>query len=426
MEVRLSRSGEVDLDLKAPPSKSVTHRALVCAALAGGRSTLVHPLAATDTLVTARALATLGVPVQTGEDAWVVDGCEGKFPAGDRVTIDCRNSGTSLRFLASLALLSPHPVVLTGDARMRERPIGPLADALEVLGGRVRFCGEPGVPPLEISGRLCGGRVVVDANQSSQFISSLLLAAPMADAPVEILLRGDPASRSYIDLSLDLIAAFGVRHLERDGYRRFLVHPDQYLPRRFTIEGDWSSALYFFAIAAVSGGRARVRNLSPTSAQGDRTVLSILEEMGCRVSLTQDGAVLARDGPLRGVVADMREVPDAVQTIAAVAAFAATPTTISGIAHLRYKESDRIAAVERMLGSVGVKTVEGKDSLTIIPGPMHGGVIDPLADHRTAMAGGVLGLGAGEVTITGAECVNKSFPGFWETLSGAELWNGLC
>lgn len=425
MEVRLSRSGEVDLDLKAPPSKSVTHRALVCAALARGRSTLVHPLSATDTLVTARALASLGVPVQTGKDAWAVEGCGGKFPAGDRVTLDCKNSGTSLRFLASLALLCPYPVVLTGDARMRERPVGPLAHALEGLGGHVRFCGESGVPPLEISGRLCGGRVEVDASQSSQFISSLLLAAPVADAPVEILLRGDPASRSYIDLSLEVMSAFGVTNVERDGYRRFSVHPDHYLPRSYAIEGDWSSALYFYAIAAVSGGRARVRNLSFTSAQGDRKVLSILEAMGCEVSSLPDGAVLARDGPLRGVVADMREVPDAVQTIAAVAAFATTPTTISGIAHLKYKESDRIAAVKRMLGSVGVKTVAEKDSLTIIPGPVQGGVIDPLADHRTAMAGAVLGLGAGGVTITGAECVNKSFPDFWKTLSEAGLWNGL-
>jgi 3-phosphoshikimate 1-carboxyvinyltransferase len=424
--VRLSRCEEVDLDVHAPPSKSVTHRALVCAALARGRSTLDHPLAATDTLITARALGLLGVPVRTGGGAWVVDGCGGAFPARGRVTIDCNNSGTSLRFLASLALLSSYPVILTGDARMRERPIGPLGEALESLGGRIRFCDRPGVPPLEISGRLRGGRVMVDAAMSSQFISSLLLAAPLAEAPVELLLRGDPASRSYIDLTLDVISAFGVTHLERDGYRRFSVHPDSYCPRRYAVEGDWSSALYFFAIAAVSGGQARVRNLSPTSAQGDRTVLFILEAMGCEVSLTQDGAVVARDGPLRGVVADMREVPDAVQTIAAVAAFAGTPTTISGIAHLRYKESDRIAAIVRMLQGAGVKTIAKGDSLTIIPGPVHGGVIDPVADHRTAMAGAVLGLGAGEVTISGAECVDKSFPGFWETLSEAGLWNGSC
>ncbi|MDK2890871.1 MAG: 3-phosphoshikimate 1-carboxyvinyltransferase [Methanoculleus sp.] len=416
MIVRVSRTGPVDAAFEAPPSKSYTHRALIAAALAGGESRIAAPLRAADTELTARGLESLGVAIEWLPEEIAVSGCGGTFPTPGEVTIDCGNSGTTLRLLTSAALLARHPVVLTGSPRMLERPVGPLAGALGALGADVVFTGQPGFPPIRVSGRLRGGKTEIDGSISSQFISSILMAAPYAEEDVELTLPAAPASRSYLDVTADVMIRFGAR-FEQRGYDWFRVKSGvPYRGRGYRVEGDYSSASYLFAVAAVCGGKVTVTGLNPASVQGDRRFLEALEAMGCRVTARGDAVMVERTGALRGIEIDMSSSPDTVQTLAAVAAKAGSPTTITGIAHLQYKESDRVGVTSDTLRRMGAGVEVTEDSLTITPAPLHGVAVDPHDDHRTAMAFAVLGLAVGGMAILEPECVAKSFPGFWEAL----------
>jgi len=259
----------------------------------------------------------------------------------------------------------------------------------------------------------------MDGSVSSQFISSILMAAPYAGREVEVTIPAPPASASYLDITVDVMQAFSGR-VRRTGYERFAVSTkDQYRGRTYAVEGDYSSASYFFAIAAICGGRVTVENLVPGSVQGDRRFPDALAAMGCRVTYGNHAVTVERSGDLRGIIFDMSASPDTVQTLSMVAAMAQTPTTITGIGHLKFKESDRITGTAERLRALGGHVDVGNDSLTITPAPLHGGTIDPANDHRTAMSFGVLGLGIGRIAVLNAECVNKSFPGFWNMLKQA-------
>ena len=413
------RVQSVDLKMTAPPSKSYTHRALIAGALASGTTEIQNPLDADDTRLTAAALRALGVHVEDRKGTIHITGCDGEIPDTGDTVLDLDNSGTSLRLLASLALLCWHPVILTGSARMQERPIGPLADALSAIGGFVEFLKTPGYPPVRVSGKMEGGAVTIDGSVSSQFISSILMAAPYAGRDVDVTIPAPPASASYLDITVDVMQAFSGR-VRRTGYERFVVSTkERYQGRTYAIEGDYSSASYFFAIAAICGGRVTVENLVPGSVQGDRRFLAALTAMGCRVIYGERAVTVERSGDLRGITFDMSASPDTVQTLCMVAAMAKTPTTITGIGHLKFKESDRITGTAERLRALGGHVDVGNDYLTITPAPLHGGTIEPANDHRTAMSFGVLGLGTGEITIMDAGCVNKSFPGFWDMLKRA-------
>jgi 3-phosphoshikimate 1-carboxyvinyltransferase len=418
MIVTLPRRAGVDIAAEAPPSKSFTHRALIAGALADGTTTVTGPLEADDTRLTTAALKALGVEVTVTPGRVVITGCDGDIQNSGTTTLDLDNSGTSLRLLTSLGLLCRHPVILTGSARMQERPIGPLVTALNSLGGSLAFLGNPGYPPIRVSGKMTGGPVSIDGSVSSQFISSILMAAPYAACDVEVRIPAPPASASYLDITVDVMQAFTGR-VSRLGYERFLVSTDnRYRGRTYAVEGDYSSASYFFAIAAVCGGRATVGNLMPASVQGDRRFLDALADMGCRVTYGSSSVTVERTGDLRGITFDMATSPDTVQTLCMVAARATTPTTITGISHLKFKESDRINSTADRLRALGGDVTVADDRMTIQPAPLHGGTIDPANDHRTAMSFAVLGLGIGGITITDAACVNKSFPGFWDQLAG--------
>jgi 3-phosphoshikimate 1-carboxyvinyltransferase len=416
MIVTLPQRHGVDITVAAPPSKSYTHRALIAAALARGTSTIVHPLVADDTNLTIRALRRLGVPIEAEERSVTIEGCDGAFSCPPDTVLDLDNSGTSLRLLASAALLTDHPVTLTGSPRMQERPVGPLADALVTLGGRISFQQKTGFPPVTVSGRLEGGNATIDGSASSQFISSILMAAPYAQHEVTLSITGTPASQSYLDITTGVMTDFGAV-IRREGYHRFDVsNRDHYTGHTYVIEGDYSSASYFFALAAICRGRVVVSGLNPESVQGDRLFLSALRKMGCQVTYAHDGVMVEHEGPLTGITIDMSSAPDTVQTLCMVAAVAKTPTMITGIGHLKYKESDRLAVTVERLRQLGCVAHTEDDRIIIQPAALHGGTIDPANDHRTAMSFAVLGLGIGEVSITSAECVNKSFPGFWDTI----------
>jgi len=417
MDVALRKAGPLDCTFVAPPSKSYMHRALVAAALADGESLVLDPLVADDTEVTRRALESMGISIEGVENGLVVHGRGGTLSCPGGLVIDAGESGTSMRLLCSVALLCGRPVTLTGSRRMKERPIGPLAAAIRALGGEVEFLGAEGYPPVRVSGTIAGGDVWVDAGISSQFVSSILLVAPLARSDVSVMTGGSVASPSYIDVTISVMESFSAR-VERDGYRKFRVPAGRrYRPARYRVEGDYSSASYFFALAALCGGRVVVRNLNPNSCQGDRAFLACLERMGCTVKSGTDWVEVSSDGDLEGIDVDMTSSPDTVQTLCVVASRARGPTRISGVGHLRYKESDRLAETARLLSGLGAGAAVEGDSITIVPGPLHGGEIDPGSDHRTAMSFATLGLATGNVKIRNAECVSKSFPGFWEQLS---------
>lgn len=418
--VTLDRRGPVDLALTAPPSKSLTHRALVAAALSEGSSILYDPLLADDTRLTIDGLRRLGAVIEVGDRVVGVEGAGGPLRDGDGAVLNCGNSGTTLRLLASIAGLADGTVTLTGTARMRERPVGPLGTALEALGATVRYPAGAGVPPVEVSGPLRGGEVAVDGRISSQFASSLLLAAPLMPGGLVLRLASPPVSRSYLDLTIGVMSRFGAA-VDRRGYERFAVGCGGYTGTAYAVEGDWSSASYLFALAAALGGRVTVRNLDPASAQGDRRFVEALAAMGCRLMSGSAGVTVERDGSLHGIECDMSSAPDAVQTLAVVAALADGPTRITGIGHLRHKESDRLAVTADRLRTLGAGAEVGEDELVVVPAPLHGGHVDPAGDHRTAMAFAVLGLAVGGVAIEDSGCVTKSFPGFWKALWRADL-----
>ncbi|MGA2162101.1 MAG: 3-phosphoshikimate 1-carboxyvinyltransferase [Methanoregula sp.] len=418
MNVTLPQRHGVDLTVAAPPSKSFTHRALIAGALARGTTTIVHPLVADDTNLTMAALRQLGVPLEAEAHSVTIEGRDGAFSCPPGTVLDLENSGTSLRLLTSAALLADHPVTLSGSARMQERPVGPLADALVALGGRISFGQKTGFPPVTVRGRLEGGNATIDGSASSQFASSILMAAPYAQHEVTLSITGTPASQSYLDITAGVVTDFGAV-IRRDGYRRFEVsNRDHYTGHTYVIEGDYSSASYFFALAAICGGRVVVTGLNPASVQGDRLFPDALQKMGCRVRYGHDGVMVGHEGPLAGITIDMSSAPDTVQTLCMVAAVAKTPTVITGIGHLKFKESDRLAGTVERLRQLGGIANTDDDRIIIQPAALHGGTIDPANDHRTAMSFAVLGLGIGGVSITGAECVNKSFPGFWDTIAG--------
>lgn len=416
MIVTVEKISGVDLTFTAPPSKSYTHRALIAGALAEGKTTLFRPLEAEDTRLTAGALRSLGVVLEDQPGRILITGCKGTLNNRKPTTLDLDNSGTSLRLLTTLALLCQYPVTLTGSARMQERPIGPLAGALPALGGTVEFLQKDGYPPLRVSGKLLGGPVVIDGSMSSQFISSILMAAPYAQKEVEVIIPSSLASASYLDITMSVMEAFGAK-VTRTGYERFVVsNTDRYQAQRYTVEGDYSSASYFFALAAICGGKVTVKNLAPASVQGDRRFLDALQAMGCTVTYGTKSVTVENSGKLRGITFDMATSPDTVQTLCMVAAVASTPTTLTGIGHLKFKESDRISSTAERLRLLGGDVQVSDDRITIRPAPLHGGSIDPANDHRTAMSFAVLGCGIGGVTLQDAECVNKSFPSFWEQL----------
>ena len=409
---------ECEYRVTAPPSKSYTHRALIIAAIAHGVSEITNPLDSGDTRVTCRALRALGAGISGEPGMLRIRGCSGHFSCEKMTALDMENSGTSFRLLTAATLLCPQPVIFTGSPRMQERPVGHLVEALNSIGGRIRYLSNAGYPPVLVEGRIRGGVVSIPGTISSQFISALMIPAPYADADVEVLVTGDIASRSYLDITADCMETFGVKP-GREGYHRFMIRSGTgYEGRNYTIEGDYSSASYFFAIAAVCGGFVEVAGLNPGSVQGDRMFVDALGRMGCRVTYQADSIRVERTGDLTGITMDMSSSPDTVQTLCMVAAMASTPSHITGISHLKYKESDRLNATVDLLNGLGGNASMTGDGISITPVPLHGGVVDPGDDHRTAMSAAVLALTRGDITIRNAGCVDKSFPDFFEIIRG--------
>lgn len=411
--------------LTPPPSKSLTHRWLVLALLARRPIVLERPLDAEDSRLALGALEALGWTVERRLPAEVAlaPPAAGAGPA--TAAIDCGNAGTLLRLLTAVLCAVPGEWTLDGVPRLRERPVGPLVEALSGLGAEIAWRGEPGYPPLAIRGGLLpGGRTRLDAGESSQYLSALLIAAQAAAAPVEIEVAA-LTSAPYVEITLATLARFG-GGAERPAPGRFRVVPAALAgPERLRVEADWSAACYPAAAAALTGGRVVLDGLDPRSPQGDRGFLDLLAAMGARVRW--EGEVVTVEGAagLDAVDADLGAMPDQVPTLAAMAPFARGTTRIRGVPHLRIKESDRLAAMASELGRLGAAIVERPDGLEIagtwagrVPGeiPSDPVVVDPHGDHRIAMSLALAGLRRPGVSIARPGVVAKSYPGFWGDL----------
>jgi len=404
----------VEATLTLPGSKSYTHRALVAAALAQGESILSNALQAEDTELTAQALVRLGAGIRWQETAIWVQGTGGRWaPVTDPLHLG--NSGTSMRFLTALTALGQGKYVLTGSDRLCQRPMGELLEALGQLGVSAVSERGDGCPPVLVQGGLSGGRARLSGAISSQYLSALLFIGPLAPQGAEIEITGELVSRPYVDLTLEVLRDFGISYY-REGYRYFQLPGGQrYLPQDYEIEADASNASYFWAAAALTGGRVTITNLSLDSCQGDVDFLAVLARMGCHLSTSPAGLTVA-GGPLRGIEVNMANMPDLVPTLAVAAAFAQGDTVITGVSHLRHKESDRLAAVAAELGKMGVKARDTDDGLIITGGRPQGAQIETYQDHRLAMSFAVAGLKVPGVVIRDSDCVAKSFPDFWEYL----------
>ncbi len=386
------------------------------ASLAGLKSEIRNPLVSEDTRLTADALRQLGAGIEWLEDRVLVIPPEKRW-SRPRGPIMLGNSGTSARLLPAVASAGTGDFVFDGSPRLRERPVGPVVEALLMMGTRVKYLDRQGYLPFELSARgLDGGRVLVDARQSSQFLSAVLIASPCARSAVSVEWHEPAASFPYVDMTLAMMEERGIT-CRRTGSNSLIVPaPQPYAGGSWTVEADCSSASYFWAAAPLAGGEVFTYPVSRESFQGDCRFLGVLEQMGCRVRWEEEGVRVTSSGELRPVDLDMNEMPDMVPTLSVLAAFADGVSRIRNVAHLRLKESDRLSAIASELGKLGVASSELPDGLEIrggAAGRPHGR-IDPHDDHRIAMAFALAGLRIEDVEIEHAEVVSKSFPSFWE------------
>lgn len=411
---------QIDATVEVPGSKSLTQRALIAAALARGNSALSGPLASEDTAYTMAALRAMGIGINDDDPGcWQVHGAAGKIqvPPED---IYLGNNGTATRFLTSVATLGQGTFHITGSDRMARRPIDPLLKALQGWGVDIESDSGNGCPPLTIRANgLAGGTTVLPEGKSSQYLSSLLLVAPYAEQVAELEVRGEVYSKPYVEMTLMVMSAFGVQAEASPLLNFFRIPQVGYQGREYVIEGDASGASYFWAAAAIAGGRVTVANVPVPSLQGDAQLVPLLARMGCDVSRSSKGGLTVR-GPkrLKAIEVDMGDMPDVAPTLAVVAAFAEGTTVISNIGHLRIKECDRLAAMVTELGKMGAEVEEQKDSMLIHGRAggqnLHGAEIETYDDHRIAMCFAVAGLNVPGVKIIGEQCVAKSFPDFWD------------
>jgi 3-phosphoshikimate 1-carboxyvinyltransferase len=413
--------GPIHGTVRPPGSKSITNRALVCAALAKGESTLTGALDSEDTRVMIAALRALGIAIEAGDGGrnLRVIGCDGRLPA-TQAELFVANSGTTMRFLTAMVALGRGEFRLDGVARMRERPIGDLVDALGQLGVTVQCEGADNLPPVLVrADGLPGGPARIRGDISSQFLSGLLMAAPYAKRAVQLAVEGTLVSIPYVTMTMRVMEEFGAAASESGDYSAITVsNAQRYQGREFAIEPDASAASYYFAAAAITGGRITVEGLTRESLQGDVDFCACLEQMGATVEYGAD-SITVEGGALRGIDVDMNAISDTVQTLAVTALFAAAPTRIRNVAHIRHKETDRIGATACELRKLGANVTEFEDGLLVEPRPLHGAEIDTYHDHRMAMSFALAGLRTANVVIRDPGCVGKTYPEFFADLERA-------
>jgi len=425
--LKLSPASTAAGTVKLPGSKSISNRTLLLAALAksadpdtsNAHGTIIRDLLASDdTARMLEALQVLGVKLtQTGSDDWFVEGVGGCFPI-KQADLFLGNAGTAFRPLTAALALSGGHYKLSGVARMHERPIGDLVDALRQIGANISYLGNNGFPPLEVSSAaIHGGRVTIRGNVSSQFLTALLMALPLTGQETIIEVVGDLISKPYIEITLNLMERFGVG-VHRIGWEQFKIDANSHYisPGEIWVEGDASSASYFLAAGAIGGGPVRVEGIGRDSIQGDVRFAEALEQMGTKITMSDHWIEAQSNGRLKAINLDCNHIPDAAMTLAVAALFAEGTTTLTNIASWRVKETDRIAAMATELRKVGASVEEGADYIRVTPPDRltPGAVIDTYDDHRMAMCFSLVSLGGVPVTINDPKCVAKTFPDYFE------------
>ena len=405
-----------------PGSKSVSNRALLLAALAKGETHLTNLLDSDDIRHMLNALKALGVDYRISDcktECWV-QGLGRPFQVAESLDLFLGNAGTAMRPLCAALTLGEGDVILGGEPRMEERPILHLVDALQALGADVNYLKNDGYPPVRIKGTgLKGGKVSIDGSISSQFLTALLMAAPLAKSDLDIEISGELVSKPYIDITLHLMAQFGIQ-IEHDDYQVFHVKAGQTYqsPGDLLVEGDASSASYFLAAAAIKGGEIKVTGIGKNSIQGDVQFADALEAMGAEIEWGDD-YIISRQGELKAVDMDFNHIPDAAMTIATAALFAKGVTRINNVYNWRVKETDRLAAMATELRKVGAEVEEGDDYIQITPpSQLKHAAIDTYNDHRMAMCFSLVALSDTPVTINDPGCTSKTFPDYFERLKG--------
>ena len=403
-------------EVEVPGSKSYSHRIIIAAALSDGVCRLSHTLESEDILLTRKGLSQMGVAMEEKNDVLQVNGTRGILNTCD-APIYLGNSGTSMRLLTGVATLGKGTYLLTGTDRMCERPIGDLLDALTLLNVDAVAQNANGCPPIKIrGGQLKGGKTTLNCGISSQYLSSLLLIGPYTQNGLDITVTKGPVSKPYIDMTVDIMNKMGIT-VTRDAYKHFHVPGNQcYRSGDYVVEPDCSQAGYFWAAAAVTGACVKVKRITRDTCQGDVRFAEVLERMGCKVSYEPDG-ISVTGNELFAVEADMSDMPDIVPTLSVVAAFAKGKTIIKNVAHLKAKESDRLTATATELRKMGINVTALDDGLIVEGGTPHGARIKTYDDHRMAMSFAVAGLKVPGVLIENENCVEKSFPTFWEVLA---------
>ena len=435
MILKVKNISEIGGVVKAPPSKSYSHRAVILASLAKGTSKLYDMLYSEDTLASIRVCEALGAKINKADEYLEVVGTGGKLHNSSEAPIDLANSGTTLRLMTSVSALSDNEVTLTGDDSLQTRPMGLLMGALQPLGVETISIKDNEKAPILIKPGYVGGETNIYGNVSSQFISSILISSPLSKNGVTLYVLPEFKSRPYVNMTLDIMRKFGVKalkgyYLKHDNCDKehqscrideFKVTKQDYIACDYTVEGDYSSASYLLALIAINGGKAIIRNLFRDSKQGDKYILDILQKMGATVVRGEDYVEIASDGNLEAIDVDLSNAPDLLITVAVLAAMAEGTTNITGVAHARVKETDRIDTTCRELEKIGCKLVEREDGMSITGG-VTSGVVDSHGDHRLAMAFSLIGL-KHDIKITNGEVFDVSFPNFIEAMAelGFEL-----
>jgi 3-phosphoshikimate 1-carboxyvinyltransferase len=396
----------------APSSKSYTIRGLVCAALSPGESEIINPLSSDDTDAASYALEKIGVRVIHGQNSWRVLGGHLVVPKSD---LECRESAATLRFLLAIVSIIPGTIRLTAKPSLVARPITPLLDALHQIGVDCQRESD-GKSIVVHGGNINRNIAAVAGDISSQFISALLMLAPLVKGGLNVKLTTPLESRAYIEMTIDCLAHFGIKVVTLPSYTNFFIAQQKYHPTKYTVEGDWSSASYLLASGALAGS-VEVSNLDGTSLQGDKALLTFLHEMGIPVSVNTTAFKTRKpDCTLRPITVDLDECIDLLPTMVVMAAFAEGKSEFYGIARARLKESNRVSAITQELKKAGVEIIEEQDRITVLGKKPKGAIFDSHGDHRIAMALSLVGLVCGNTTIENAECVSKTYPEYWQIL----------
>ncbi|MDR0900447.1 MAG: 3-phosphoshikimate 1-carboxyvinyltransferase [Methanobrevibacter sp.] len=427
--------------VKAPPSKSYTHRAVIIASLANGYSKLFDPLVSEDTLSSIKACEAFGAEIaisnKGGEETAQTLDIEGTTSLHNysKEAIDLMNSGTTLRIMTSVAGLADNETIFTGDDSLKTRPMEMLLEAIKPLGGNARSIPKNGKPPIAIKPGFIGGKTAIDGSVSSQFISSILIAGAISKKGINLEVKGDFISKSYVAMTLDVMEKFGIiietdlftKHEDCDIVDKkcfstyFSIKPQKYMATDYVVEGDYSSASYLLGAIAILGGEIKIKNLFKDSKQGDKFILDILKQMGAKIEIAEDFVTLKSNGNLKGIAIDLHNAPDLLPTVSVLASLATGTTTITGVKHARYKETDRIAKCAEELKKLGCE-LEEKDDGMVIKGGIHSGKVKSHDDHRIAMAFTLAGL-KHEIAIENGNVFDVSFPNFIEAMKeiGIEL-----